>query len=319
MPRVVLAAPVYNQARYLPGALDSLLGQSDGNLAVVVLDDASTDETAEVARVYAARDARVTYERNAQRLGLPRSWQRALELARARHPDAPYFAWASDHDLWDPRWLERLAAELDDHPEAVLAYPLVERIDERGDSARPAPPWRFDTAGEPDPRRRFTRFGREGRAGDMVYGLFRAAALEPLGFPLALMPDRLLMAELSLAGEFRQVPEVLWRRRHVRAVSARRQRAAFFPGAVPLWSRVPWPLEHAAVLARQLVLDADASPAIGRAGGLWLAAAYLASATWREARKRLLRPVAVLRLGERPVMGAAIQAARRRAGRARPR
>lgn len=310
MPRVVFAAPVHNQSRHVLEALESLLAQRDADLAVVVVDDASTDATPELVRSLAARDARVTYERNDTRLGLSASWRRGFALARRRHPEAEYFAWASDHDVWDPRWVQTLGSELDEHPEAVLAYPLTQRIGELGEPLRRQPPWRFDTAAITDSRRRFARFCADGRAGDMVYGLFRARALEPWGFPVALMPDRLLMARLALAGEFRQVGEVLWHRRHERPVSAARQRAAFFPGRVPAWSRVPWPLAHAVALARRPGAEGVHAQAIGRTGALRLAGVYLAWAMWREARKRLLRPVAALKLGQRPVIGAVLTAAR---------
>ena len=55
---------------------------------------------------------------------------------------------------------------------------------------------------------------RRMRAGNMVYGLYR---VEPLAasrrVSTIVMPDRLLIAELSLHGQFKQVPEVLWFRR----------------------------------------------------------------------------------------------------------
>src|SRR5215208_1651947 len=309
MPAAVFGAALHNNARHLPQALESLLSQTERDLAVVLVDDASTDATAEVAGSYAA-DERVSYERNPVRLGLIGTWRRALELARGRHPGAEYFAWASDHDVWDARWLERMLAALDAHPQAVLAYPLGLRIGEHGEPLRRRPPWRFDTAGIADPRRRFARFCREGVSGDMVYGLFRAACLEPLGFPTALMPDRLLLARLSLAGEFRQVPELLWHRRYVLAVSARRQRGSLFADGWPAWTRLPWPIAHSVALLRELAVEGAARPAVGRWSGLWLAAVYLATSTWRQARKQLLRPVALLRLRERRPLRAALGAVR---------
>ncbi len=44
-------------------------------------------------------------------------------LAHERHPEAEYFAWTSDHDLWHPCWLERLVETLDAHADVVLGYP----------------------------------------------------------------------------------------------------------------------------------------------------------------------------------------------------
>lgn len=293
MARTVFGVPLYQHAAHLPEALETLLGQSERDLALVMVDDASSDATSQIAARYSQLDSRATLVRNPERLGLVGSWRRALELARERHPEAEYFAWGSDHDAWHPRWLERLAAELDAHPEAVLAYPQSVRIGDRGEALREQPPWHFDTAGLTAPGERLARFARAAVAGDMVYGLFRIDELGRLGFPAALAPDRLLLARMSLTGQFRQVPEVLWRRRYVMKVSSRRQRAAFFPRGAPAWSRLPWPAAHFALLAGELALRGAERPRIGRAAGLGLAARYLWSSTARQLRKQALRPVGV--------------------------
>jgi glycosyltransferase involved in cell wall biosynthesis len=278
--RTVFGVPLYNHARLLPEALDSLLAQT-GDFGLVVVDDASTDATPDIARGYAERHELVRYERNPARLGLIGAWRRALELARQHHPGAEYFAWGSDHDVWDPRWLQSMLPELAAHPEAVLAYPMSERIGERGEQLRAGVAlWRFDTAGVTEHRERFRRFCRDGVAGDMVYGLFRVAPLARVELPAALNPDRLLLARLSLAGEFRQVPEVLWRRRYERPVSPQRQRDSLFAGNPPPSTRIPWPLAHFAALSHEVPLS--------------LAAAYLRSGAARRARKHLLRPVAAV-------------------------
>lgn len=291
MARVVFGAPLHGKAEHLPEALESLLSQRERDLAVVLVDDASTDATPQVAERYAKLDRRVSYVRNPRRLGLIGAWGRALEEAAARHPEAEYFAWASDHDAWHPRWLTVMTAELDAHPEAVLAYPQCARMGEQGEQLRFEAPWRWDTAGVGDPGERFSRFARDAVAGDMVYGLFRLDAVRRLGFPRALAPDRLLLARLSLEGEFRQVSELLWYRRYVARVSSRRQRAAFFPDRVPVWSRVPWPLAHTATLATALAVRGEARPDVAPAAGLGLALRYGGLSSWRQVRKQLLRPV----------------------------
>jgi len=273
-------------------ALESLLAQHERDLAIVLVDDASTDTTPEVARFYVERDPRVTYERNSSRLGQLENWVRTFELARARHPEAEYFAQASDHDVWDPSWLQKLLGELEGHPEAALAYPLSIRIGEGGEPVRPQPPWRFDTAGVSDPAERFRRFCRLGVAGDMWYGLFRWEKLDRVPFSRALLFDRLLLARLSLVAEFRQVPEILWFRRYLKPVSASRQRATFFPDRPPAWSRVPWPLAHSVTLARTLPNQVSGDATLGRVAALNLAARYGEASVRRLVRKQLLRPVA---------------------------
>jgi Glycosyl transferase family 2 len=259
-PSTVFGLAAYNGEAHLAEALESLLTQSRGDLAVVVVDDVSTDRTGEIAQRYAELDPRVTCARNERQLGLVRNWRRAFELAGERYPDAPYFAWASDHDVWDGRWLERLAAELFERPEAVLAYPLAVRIDDQG-SEYPTRERVFDTAGVEDPRDRVRRVAGELRgAGELVYGLMRRSAAERCGpFPLAVLADRLYLVRLALEGEFRQVRERLWYRRFragVRMTNARQRRAAFPDGAPPA-AYAPWWLTHPALLARAT------SPALG--------------------------------------------------------
>jgi cellulose synthase/poly-beta-1,6-N-acetylglucosamine synthase-like glycosyltransferase len=62
-PLVSIGLPVYNGERFLAQALDSLLGQTLGDLEIIVSDNASTDRTAEICKDYAARDARIRYIR----------------------------------------------------------------------------------------------------------------------------------------------------------------------------------------------------------------------------------------------------------------
>ncbi len=69
----------FNAARFLPAALDSVLGQSMADLEVVLVDDASTDDTAAVLGRYT--DARLQVLRNEQNLGPFASANRALQKA----------------------------------------------------------------------------------------------------------------------------------------------------------------------------------------------------------------------------------------------
>jgi glycosyl transferase family 2 len=252
-PSTVFGLAAHNGEAHLAEAIESLLTQTRGDLALVVVDDASTDRTGEIARRYAELDPRVSYARNDRQLGLVRNWRRAFELAGERHPEAPFFAWASDHDVWGLRWHERLAAELFEHPQAVLAYPFTVRIDDNG-SEYPTRERVFDTAGIGAPRERLRRVAGELRgAGDLVYGLIRRSAAEPCGpFPLAVLADRLFLGRLALEGEFRQVREPLWYRRFragVRMSNARQRRAAF-PDGAPAAAYAPWWLTHPVLLAR---------------------------------------------------------------------
>ncbi len=272
-PRTVLGMTLYNNAGHLREATDSILAQTNADFALLMLDDGSSDEAEAIAREYERRDARVRYRRHGQRQGMVPTWKEVVEIARREYPHAEYFSWVSDHDRWNPQWLARMVAELDAHPAVVLAYPFTLRIDEHGELTDKEPRV-FDTAGVADQRERWRRFCWNGfGSGDMVYGLMRLRALEAAGiFRPVLNPDRLLIAELTLQGEVRQVAEPLWSRRQSSVGSVTRQGASLFAGETP--PRFAWPpsLQHAVILRRGGV-------------GASMIATYVVASAWRATRK----------------------------------
>jgi len=286
MPRVVIGVPLYNGGTHVAEALQSLRSQTYSDFELVIVDDCSTDGTAELVSACAAEDARVHFSRNDTRVGLVGNWRRTFALANELHPDLEYFAWGSDHDIWHARWLELLVPELEAHPEAVLAYSRMGTISESGEPLRRRPP-ALDTTGVDDPRRRAELTWRAGRFGYRVYGLFRAEALTQCGVLRDVyMPDRLLLFELALHGQYREVPEVLWHRRRTGGASVERQRAAFFPDRKPpLKFRVPWRYSHSAVLLWSLAVRGRARPMVSRREGVAMAVRYLQLARAHKARR----------------------------------
>jgi glycosyltransferase involved in cell wall biosynthesis len=273
MPRTVLGMTLYNNARHLREATDSILGQSHREFVLLMLDDGSSSDVESIARAYEQRDDRVRYFRHVQRQGMVPTWREVVEIARREYPLAEYFAWVSDHDRWDSRWLARMVADLDARPGAVLAYPRTLRIDDNGGFIDKEPRV-FDTSGVADVRGRWRRFCWNGfGSGDMVYGLMRMHALQRAGiFRPVLNPDRLLIAELTRQGEIRQVDEPLWCRRQSATGSVARQAMSLFAGATP--PRFNWPpsLQHAIVLRRE-------------GFGLSMLGEYVFASAWRSIRK----------------------------------
>ncbi len=116
-PKISVLIPTYNYARYLPEALDSILGQDCTDFEVIISDDASSDNTAEVVAPYAARDARIQFQRQTKNLGMVANWNWCLQQARG---DYIHYLFADDFFI-DSSALSRLAAQLDQHPDAGLA------------------------------------------------------------------------------------------------------------------------------------------------------------------------------------------------------
>lgn len=260
-PRIGLAMPAYNETHHLCQALESLQAQTRTDFRLVVVDDSTSPEPGEIVRRYAAGDRRIEYRRNPVRQGMVGNWRAGFA---AFEPGLDYFAWVSDHDLWHPQWLEKLAATLDEFPEVSLVYPAAARMDAGGRRVL-SPPHAFDTFGLSRPQR-FARLAGEGRSfGNMVYGLYRADRLRKAGvFRRVLLPDVLLLWELSLDGTIKQIHEELWYRRYVHRASLERQRATLFAPA-PWHAHLPWPLTHWALLTWRRALAPGAGSLAERA------------------------------------------------------
>jgi len=284
---VVLGMTLHNNARHLPEAIGSLLAQTHRDFMLVLLDDASADETESIARGYAARDARITYFKHDVRRAMIATWREVVEIAMRECPTAEYFAWVSDHDRWHPRWLERLLGELDGDPDAVIAYPITRRIAETGAELDKGPRL-FDTTGCNDVRSRWRHMCHAAiGAGDMVYGLMRIEALNKAGiFRRVLRPDRLLIAELMLYGGVRQVPEALWFRRESAAASVDRQRHTLvLAGDEPKWFHLPPWLQHSLVLWDEYAKPEPPPLPITRAAWRGMLLRYALTYGWKHFRK----------------------------------
>lgn len=235
-PRICIGVPVYNGGALFGEMIESLLAQTYGDFEIFIADNCSTDATEEVARGFEARDRRVHYHRNATNIGASPNFNRVLELAGA----CDYFKWAAHDDLYRPAWLERCVEVLNDQPEVVLAYTVVDVVDETDDHLLSRHPfYKFgclesstDALGRPvwkmgplhlaetvDPAARYHEFLNRMVACFPIFGLIRAAVLPGTGLHRSYFgSDRTLLGELVLRGRFRQVEERLYINRYHKSV-----------------------------------------------------------------------------------------------------
>jgi glycosyltransferase involved in cell wall biosynthesis len=296
--RAVFGLPAYNHASRLPEALESLLLQTYRGFRIIVSDDGSEDETASIIAAYAAKDSRLIYRRTEQRLGYIGNARRCFELAREMFPKAEFFAWASDHDIWHPAWLQRHLEVFDAKPGAVVVCPRSYRMEADGSIVKSLDA-DLDTVGVTPVLRRFVKTFNGISAGNMVYGLYRADVLEKAGIMRwHLLPDRLLLAEMSLFGGMAVVPEHLWFRRYRKIASIDRQIAASFLGKKPFHLRVPWYLSHPVTLWKDYGRGRNPYSPITRGEGRRMAIYYgilglrlVQTRWWMRMNRRLVRPV----------------------------
>lgn len=117
MPKIDVAIPNYNYGRFLRQCVGSVVEQGISDLRILIIDNASTDDSAEVAREIAASDPRVELCLRTKNLGPHASFNEAIDWARS-----DYFVILCSDDLLPRGALKRAAAALDQHPDANLAF-----------------------------------------------------------------------------------------------------------------------------------------------------------------------------------------------------
>jgi glycosyltransferase involved in cell wall biosynthesis len=210
-PAVTIGMPVYNGAKYIEAALDSILAQTYTDFELVISDNASTDATEEICRRYAQADGRIRYSRNPKNLGAAANYNRLIHLARGR-----YFRHAAHDDILAPTNIERCVEILDRNPDVVLVYPRMTIMNAAGEPTGTREHSLEVDAGRPSVR--FAKYATsidEGSMCDPVFGLFRTSSLRQTALLGAYMgADMILLGEMALRGRIVEIPEYLFFERY---------------------------------------------------------------------------------------------------------
>lgn len=206
-PLLGIGLPVYNGAAHLRTSIESLLAQDVADLELVIVDNASTDDTAAICAEYAVSDPRVRYLRNPENIGAARNFSRAFESSRGE-----FFMWGSDDDVWDPAFASRCIEALRERPEAVMCTSGIEFIGQHGEAMSSHTYKSIDTRHLKVDARVHELIIRNGWFG--IYSVIRPEALRAtrLALPLFGM-DVILQLELLLYGEALALDETLFRYR----------------------------------------------------------------------------------------------------------
>lgn len=113
MPSVSILMPVYNAEPYLSEAIQSMLNQTYADFELIILDDCSTDRSAEVVQTFS--DTRIIYHRNEVNSGLANNLNTGLKLAKGK-----YIARMDGDDISLPHRLQTQVDFLESHPDIDL-------------------------------------------------------------------------------------------------------------------------------------------------------------------------------------------------------
>jgi len=209
IPLVSIGLPVFNGENYIKDALDSILAQTYTDFELIIVDNASTDQTPLICRAYAAKDNRIRYYRNKMNIGASKNFNRAFKLSSGK-----YFKWAAHDDVISPEFLSRCINVIDRDPSIVLCHSKTGRIDKNG-----------KLVGTYDYKVRSNSLKPHERFGDLIvdrwqpswlliFGVIRADTLrmtQLMGNYIG--ADGNLLAEIALLGCISEIPDVLFFRR----------------------------------------------------------------------------------------------------------
>lgn len=125
-PLLSVIIPTYNYGRFLRQAISSVLEQGVDDIEILVLDNASTDNTFEVMQAY-ADEPRVRYLRNLRNVGPRYNVLNGIQMARGR-----YLSMLMADDYFNPGYLSNLLTRLLERPDVVIGYTAIRWVNEHG-------------------------------------------------------------------------------------------------------------------------------------------------------------------------------------------
>jgi glycosyltransferase involved in cell wall biosynthesis len=129
---ITVTIPVFNRAHLVGATIESVINQDYQDFDLLVIDDASTDNTVEVVRSYCQRDQRIKLIVNPKNLGLTRNWNRCLEMAIG-----PLVEILLSDDLIDPEYLSVVDNVFSRYPSLGFVAASCRYIDISGKEIHP--------------------------------------------------------------------------------------------------------------------------------------------------------------------------------------
>lgn len=123
-PLVSIILPVYNGEKYLEEAISSILHQNYSNLELLIIDDGSTDRSADISKKFQLEDSRVIYVRNEKNMGLIGTLNKAIAMAKGE-----LIGRIDSDDIWSSKdKLSKQVEYLASHPETVIVGTFAKAI-----------------------------------------------------------------------------------------------------------------------------------------------------------------------------------------------
>lgn len=125
--------PVKNGSNYIKECIESILSQTYTGFELLILENASTDDTVEIINSF--NDPRIKIITSEKALSIEENWARALSV-----PKKEYMTLIGHDDILKPDFLETVLSLIDKYPDASLYHTHFNFIDSKGKEIRPCKP-----------------------------------------------------------------------------------------------------------------------------------------------------------------------------------
>ncbi len=125
---ISVVLPVYNGETYLPASIDSIINQTYKNWELIIVDDASTDNTKNIINKYVTLDERIKVVHHECNQNLPKSLNDGFAQAKGK-----YFTWTSDDNIYMENAFEKMYEVLENNTAYDMVYSNMFIIDENTD------------------------------------------------------------------------------------------------------------------------------------------------------------------------------------------
>lgn len=118
--KVCILMSTYNGEKYIAEQIDSIYSQTEKNFSLFIRDDGSTDDTIKIIEEYASKYDNLSYIQG-KNVGAAKSFLEAIFLA----PEARYYAFADQDDIWEPMKIEHAINKIEMQMEKGIRKPIL--------------------------------------------------------------------------------------------------------------------------------------------------------------------------------------------------
>ena len=128
IPKISIILPNYNSEKYLKETIESVLSQTYQDFELIIVDDASTDKSMEIARSF--QDPRIKYIQSDRNRQVAYTANIGMEMA-----EGEYIARIDSDDIWDEKKLEIQLKFMEENMDIAACFTRVDIIDENSHNA----------------------------------------------------------------------------------------------------------------------------------------------------------------------------------------